>query len=290
MFMMIMWFQGIWLPLHGYSYSQTPFWAGIYMLPMMGGFLLMGPLSGWLSDRYGARHLASGGLAVGAASFFLMIALPYDFPYWQMGALLFVQGCGMGLFASPNRAAIMNAVPAEQRGAASGMATTIQNAGMQLSMAMFFTIVIIGISNGLPSSVGGALAGAGVPSADQPILAGLLSGNPTGAIFGAFLGANPMGVLLAQLGPHLPVPISASVTQALTSKVFFPQAIAPAFLTGVRESLAVAGTLTGIAAIVSALRGERYVHGEEAPSPAAPGPRDAPSDDATRGGLRPGAH
>jgi MFS family permease len=265
MFMMIMWFQGIWLPLHGYTYSETPFWAGIYMLPMMGGFLLLGPLSGWLSDKYGARHLASAGLALGAVSFVALLTLSYDFPYWQMGFLLFLQGCGMGMFASPNRAAIMNAVPAEQRGAASGMATTLQNSGMQLSLAMFFTVVILGISSGLASSVGGALAGAGVPLADQSILSGVISSNPTGAIFGAFLGINPMQVLLSQPSLHLPVPLSASVVQTLASKEFFPRAIAPAFLDGVRQSLAIAGGLTVVAAIVSAFRGERYVHGEGTP-------------------------
>jgi MFS family permease len=265
MFMMIMWFQGIWLPLHGYSFAQTPLWAGIYMLPMMGGFLLLGPLSGWLSDKYGARHLASAGLAVGAFSFFAMLTLSYDFPYWQMGILLFLQGCGMGMFASPNRAAIMNSVPADQRGVASGMATTLQNTGMQLSMAMFFTIVIFGISSGLSSSVGGGLAGAGVPAPDQPILGSIISSNPTGAIFGAFLGINPMQVLLSEPTLHLPVALSPSVTQALLSKQFFPTAVAPAFLDGVRESLVIAGGLTVVAAIVSVFRGERYIHGEEAP-------------------------
>jgi MFS family permease len=265
MFMMIMWFQGIWLPLHGYSFAQTPLWAGIYMLPMMGGFLLLGPLSGWLSDKYGARHLASAGLAVGAFSFFAMLTLSYNFPYWQMGILLFLQGCGMGMFASPNRAAIMNSVPADQRGVASGMATTLQNTGMQLSMAMFFTIVIFGISSGLSSSVGGALAGAGVPAPDQPILGSIISNNPTGAIFGAFLGINPMQVLLSNPALHLPVVLSPTVTQTLLSKQFFPTAVAPAFLDGVRESLVIAGGLTVVAAVVSVFRGERYIHGEEAP-------------------------
>ncbi len=287
MFMMIMWFQGIWLPLHGYTFAETPFWAGIYMLPMMGGFLLMGPMSGWLSDRYGAKHLASGGMGLGAATFFAMMALPYNFPYWEMGLLLFLQGCGMGLFASPNRAAIMNAVPAEQRGAASGMATTLQNSGMQLSLAMFFTIVILGISHGLSASVGSALAGAGVPGPDQSVLASVLSGNPTGAIFGAFLGINPMGVLLQQMGPMLPVQIPGSVAATLTSKGFFPTAIAPAFLEGVRESLAVAGTLTAAGALVSLMRGERFVHGEE--DDPKTGPRGSRSRSSTQHGGRNGS-
>lgn len=262
MFMMIMWFQGIWLPLHGYSFSETPFWAGIYMLPMLGGFFVAGPLSGRLSDRHGAKHLASAGMGLGAATFFAMATLPYDFAYWQMGSLLFLQGCGMGMFASPNQAAIMNAVPPERRGAAAGMATTLQNTGQQLSLALFFTIVILGISGGLSSSVGGALAGAGVPTPDLPVLSHTLSSDPTGAIFGAFLGVNPMGLVLQQLGPYLPAPISSSVVQTLTSKPFFPTAIAPAFLDGVREALLVAGALTLIGTVISLLRGDRYVHDE----------------------------
>ncbi len=262
MFMMVMWFQGIWLPLHGYSYEQTPFWAGIYMLPMMGGFLAMGPLSGWLSDRHGAKYLASTGLALGSATFFAMMLLPYNFSYWMMGTLLFVQGCGMGLFASPNRAAIMNSVPADQRGVASGMATTLQNSGMQFSMAMFFTILIVGISTGLPSSIGGALTAAHVPPADQPILGLKLSNDPTGAIFGAFLGVNPMATLLATLPLPVAIPVGSPVYYNLTSKQFFPNAIAPAFLAGVREALLVAGVLTLVAALFSLMRGERYIHGE----------------------------
>ncbi len=262
MFMMIMWFQGIWLPLHGYSFSETPFWAGIYMLPMLGGFFVAGPLSGRLSDRHGAKHLASAGMALGAATFFAMATLPYDFAYWQMGLLLFLQGCGMGMFASPNQAAIMNAVPPERRGAAAGMATTLQNTGQQLSLALFFTIVILGISGGLSSSVSGALVGAGVPVPDQAVLSHALSSDPTGAIFGAFLGINPMGLVLQQLAPYLPVPISTTVVSTLTSKPFFPTAIAPAFLDGVREALLVAGALTVIATVISFLRGGRYVHDE----------------------------
>ncbi|MDG6912771.1 MAG: MFS transporter [Nitrososphaerota archaeon] len=279
MFMMVMWFQGIWLPLHGYSYEQTPFWAGIYMLPMMGGFLAMGPLSGWLSDRYGAKHLASGGLALGSATFFAMLLLPYDFAYWQMGALLFVQGCGMGLFASPNRAAIMNAVPAEHRGVASGMATTLQNSGMQFSMAMFFTILIVGISTGLPSSIGGALATANVPAVDQPILGHVLSNDPTGAIFGAFLGVNPMATLLAAMPLPVPIQNGSTVYNNLTSKEFFPNAIAPAFLQGVREALFIAGVLTLAAALFSLMRGERYVHGESSGSMDSRSSKDSPAED-----------
>jgi MFS family permease len=260
MFMMIIWFQGIWLPLHGYSFSQTPFWAGIYMLPMLVGFVTMGPLSGWASDRLGARHLASAGMAIGAATFVAFLFVPYDFVYWQVGVLLFVQGCGMGMFAAPNTAAIMNAVPAEHRGAASGMRATLQNAGMQLSLAVFFTIVIVGLSHGLSSSVSQALGSAGVSGPAQGALSGLVASNPSGALFGAFLGQNPMGVYLAYLPVSLQSQIPPSVATTLLSRQFFPNAVAPAFLNGMDAAFAISAGLTAIAAVVSLLRGERYIH------------------------------
>jgi MFS family permease len=164
MFMMIIWFQGIWLPLHGYSYSQTPLWAGIFMMPMMAGFIALGPLSGWLSDKHGAKYLASLGMVISAITFGILLTLPYNFYYPEMGATLFLMGCGMGMFAAPNTAAIMNSVPPEHRGAASGMRATLQNSGMQISMALFFTVVLVGLSTGLSGSVGTSLSNAGVPS------------------------------------------------------------------------------------------------------------------------------
>jgi len=260
MFMMIIWFQGVWLPLHGYSFAQTPFWAGIYMLPLLGGFVLMGPLSGWLSDRFGARYLASAGMAVSSASFVFLLFLPYNFVYWQMGFLLFVQGCGMGMFAAPNTAAIMNAVPAEHRGAASGMRATLQNAGMQLSMAVFFTIVIVGLANGLTGSVSGALSSAGVTGPPATTLSGLVASNPTGALFGAFLGQNPMGLYISSLPASLQLQIPPSVVATLTSKQFFPNAVGPAFLKGIDLAFVLSAILTAAAAVVSLLRGGRYVH------------------------------
>jgi MFS family permease len=260
MFMLVIWFQGIWLPLHGYSFAQTPFWAGIYMMPMLAGFVVMGPLSGWLSDRFGARYLASAGMGISAATFVALLFLSYNFPYWQMGLLLFVQGCGMGMFAAPNTAAIMNAVPAEHRGAASGMRATLQNAGMQISMAFFFTIVIVGLANGLPGSVASALSSAGVTGPAGSALSGIVSSNPTGALFGAFLGQNPMKLYISYLPPSLQSQIPTSVVTTLTSKQFFPNAVAPAFLKGIDLAFLISAVLTAIAAGVSLMRGERYVH------------------------------
>jgi len=260
MFMMVVWFQGIWLPLHGYSFSETPFWAGIYMMPMLGGFVVMGPLSGWLSDRFGARYLASAGMAVSAATFVFLLFLPYNFIYWEMGVLLFVQGCGMGMFAAPNTAAIMNAVPPEHRGAASGMRATLQNAGMQLSMAVFFTIVLVGLSNGLSGSVSSALSSAGATGPAGTALSSLVSANPTGALFGAFLGKNPMALYIAALPANLQAQLPPAVVATLTSKQFFPNAVAPAFLQGIDLAFVISAVLTALAAVISLMRGGRYVH------------------------------
>ena len=267
MFMLIIWFQGIWLPLHGYSFSETPFWAGIYMMPLLGGFVVMGPLCGWVSDRFGARYLASTGMGIATASFVFLLFLPYNFVYWQMGVLLFLQGCGMGMFAAPNTAAIMNSVPAEHRGAASGMYATLQNAGMQVSMGVFFTIVIVGLSNGLSGSVSGALGSAGVTGPAGSALSGLVSSNPTGALFGAFLGQNPMGLYLSYLPPALQSQVPPSVVATLLSKQFFPNAVAPAFLNGIDFAFALSAVLTAAAALVSLLRGGRYIHELHAKDP-----------------------
>jgi MFS family permease len=280
MFMMIIWFQGIWLPLHGYSYSQTPLWAGIYMMPMMLGFVALGPLSGWLSDRFGARYLASLGMVISAFSFVVLLSLPYNFSYPVMGLTLFMNGCGMGMFAAPNTAAIMNSVPPEHRGVASGMRATLQNSGMQISMALFFTVVLVGLSTGLSGSVGTALGNAGVPPATSGVLSHVVASDPSGALFGAFLGYNPMGIYLNAL-PAINASLPSSVYLELTSKTFFPNAIAPAFLQGMDVAFTISIVLTCIAAGASLMRGRRYVHGHtfeaktgDKPSETSPNPAD----------------
>jgi MFS family permease len=275
MFMMVIWFQGVWLPLHGYSFAQTPFWAGIYMLPMVGGFLVMGPLCGWVSDRFGARYLASAGMAISSASFVFLLFLPYNFVYWQMGLLLFAQGAGMGMFAAPNMAAIMNSVPSENRGAASGMTATLQNTGMQLSMAIFFTIVLVGLANGLSGSVSGALSSAGATGPAATALSSVVASNPTGALFGAFLGQNPMGLYITSLPVALQGQIPPSVVATLTSKQFFPNAVGPAFLKGMDFAFLLSAVLTAAAAVVSLLRGRRYVHELEVGVARPAGPAEA---------------
>jgi MFS family permease len=266
MLLLVIWFQGIWLPEHGYAFSQVPLWAGILMMPMIGGFLTAGPLAGWLSDRQGPRLLATAGMALASATFFLLFLLPLNFTYWEMGLLLYVQGCGMGMFAAPNTAAVMNSVPAQNRGAASGMLATLQNTGQQLSMALFFTIVIAGLSSGLPGSVSSALTSAGVGQPDLGILSRLVGSDPTGALFGAFLGENPMSTLLlvAQSVPGW-TPLTPSQSSALLAPHFFAGAIGPAFHGALGEAFLFAGGVTGVGAFVSAIRGARYVHGEAAP-------------------------
>jgi len=273
MLLLVVWFQGIWLPLHGYAFSQIPLWAGILMMPMIGGFLTAGPLSGYLSDRHGPRLLATVGMAIASGTFLLLALLPLNFAYWEMGGLLYVQGCGMGMFAAPNQAAVMNSVPAENRGAASGMIATLQNTGQQLSMALFFTIVILGLSAGLGGSVTHALATAQVGPPDSTILSSLVASNPTGALFGAFLGENPMTTLLqaASLVPGWQ-PLPSSAVTNLTAPHFFASAIGPAFHSALSEAFLFAAAVTGLGAVVSAARGRRYIYGQSAGSPASSPP------------------
>jgi MFS family permease len=267
MLLLVIWFQGIWLPLHGYTFSETPLWAGIMMMPMIAGFLVSGPVSGWLSDRHGPRLLSTIGMSIGAAAFLALAALPVDFVYWQAGLALFASGCGMGMFAAPNAAAVMNSVPPENRGAASGMLATLQNTGQQMSLAIFFTIVIAGLATHLPATVPGALGAAGVPSGDAAILGHAIGGNPTGALFGAFLGENPMAQLLA-LASTAPgwTPLSPTVQDRLLQPHFFASVVEPGFGASISGAFAIASALTAGAAVISALRGRPYIHGVTAPA------------------------
>jgi len=283
MLLLVIWFQGIWLPEHGYAFSQVPLWAGVLMMPMIAGFLTAGPLSGYLSDRRGPRLLATAGMAIASGTYFLMALLPLNFVYWEMGALLYVQGCGMGMFAAPNITAVMNSVPAQNRGSANGMIATLQNTGQQLSMALFFTIVILSLSAGLGNSVTHALASVPLPagSPDAAILAHLISANPTGALFGAFLGENPMQMLLVAAGtlPGWQTPSTAATT-ALLAPHFFAGAIGAAFRSALGDALLFAGSVTGAGAVVSAFRGRRFIYTE--PAEASPAP---PSEAESVGGT-----
>jgi len=258
-FMLIIWLQGIWLPLHNYDFAVTPLWSGIYLLPLTFGFVVSGPVSGWLSDRHGARAFASGGLLVSAAAFGGLLVLPTDFRYGLFAVLIFVAGAGMGLFSAPNAAAIMNSVPAGQRGAASGMLATFQNSGFVLSIGVFFSLMIAGLASALPTTLSRGLIAQGVPAGTAHQIAHL---PPVGSLFAAFLGINPVRQLLAPTGVlgHLR---AASVAR-LTGKHFFPQLISGPFHHGLVIVFSMAIALLLIAAGASALRGGRYVHDEQA--------------------------
>ena len=262
MIMLIILLQGIWLPLHGYSYTVTPLWAGIFMLPMMLGFVVMGPLSGYLSDKHGARLFATLGMLITAATFIALSFLPYDFDYVPFAVILFVMGLGGGMFASPNIASIMNSVPPEHRGAASGMRATLQNTGQTVSLAIFFTVIITGLSSSLPSALTKALT---TPPAQVPqqALALLNSIPPTSALFAAFLGSNPMGSILSAVQTQFPSVYSlipSSTLTYLTNQTFFPNAIAPAFMSSLQLSFYIGAALSLVAAAASLLRGKRYIH------------------------------
>ena len=258
MFILIIWLQGIWLPLHGYSFASTPLWAGIYLLPLTVGFLVAGPLAGALSDRYGSRTFATAGVLISAATFGAMQLLPADFSYPAFAALLFIYGLSSGLFASPNQAGIMNSLPPGQRGAGAGMAATFQNSASVLSIGIFFTLIIVGLSASLPHALYSGLVAQGVPSAAAARVAHLPA---VGSLFAAFLGFNPVATLLGPILPHL-APAHAAY---LTGRAFFPRLIAPAFMSGLRGALDFAALACVLAALASSLRGGRFIHPELAP-------------------------
>jgi MFS family permease len=264
-FMLIIWLQGIWLPLHGYSFASTPLWAGIYMVPLTLGFLVAGPVSGWLSDHHGARPFATGGMLLTAASFAALMLLPIDFPYLVFAALLLLNGIGSGLFAAPNTAGIMNSVPARQRGAASGMRATFQNAGFVLSIGLFFSLMIAGLAARLPTTLYSGLTANGVPPATAERIAHL---PPVGSLFAAFLGYNPIRTLL---GPAALARLSPAQASNLTGTDFFPRLIAGPFQHGLAIVFLAALVMSLVAAGASWLRGGgRYVHEElDQPAPAA---------------------
>ena len=255
MFILIIWLQGIWLPSHGYSFAQTPLWAGIFMLPLTVGFLTAGPLSGYLSDRFGARPFAVSGMLAAALSFGLLELLPINFSYIWFAALIFINGLSMGLFASPNRAAVMNALPPEQRGQGSGMAATIMNSAMVLSIGIFFTLIIVGLSAQLPTTLYHGLTAHGVPAEAARRVADL---PPTSSVFSAFLGYNPVQSMLAPTGvlAHLR-PDQAAF---LTGRSFFPKLIAVPFGHGLHEALDFALAACLVAAAASAMLGRQYFY------------------------------
>ena len=254
-FMLIIWLQGIWLPLHGYSFESTPLWAGIYMLPLSVGFLVAGPVSGMLSDRLGARLFSTLGLGIVALTFVLLFLMPVDFTYWQFAVVIFLSGIGSGMFSAPNRTAIMNSVPANQRGSASGMAGMLQNAGNSLSIGVFFSLMIVGFSSTLPQTLTSGLLAHGVPAGAAQAIG---HEPPVGLLFAAFLGFNPIQELLR--GAGVLGSLHAQDVSALTGKEFFPHLISGPFHDGLVVVFSVAAILTLIAAAASMVRGDRFVN------------------------------
>src|SRR4051794_21716400 len=277
MFMLIIWLQGIWLPEHGYDFTNTPLWAGIYMLPLTLGLLVAGPVSGYLSDRFGARPFATAGMLGAALSFVVLLLLPTDFQYPLFAAALGLTGISMGLFASPNRAAVMNSLPKGDRGAGGGMNQTFQNSAQVLSIGIFFTLMIAGLSATLPHALSAGLRAHGVTAATAHHVASL---PPVSILFAAFLGYNPIQHLL---GPHALAALGGHDQAVLTGRSFFPDLISDPFRTGLHEAFAFPIAACLVAAAASLMRGG---HRRDDPEPA-PGGRDRLAPVAPRPAPRP---
>jgi MFS family permease len=255
--MLSIWLQGIWLPLHGYNFEVTPFWAGICMLPQTVGFLIAGPISGRLSDRFGARLFATGGMVLAAISFLLLIVLPVNFAYPAFALILLLSGIANGLFMSPNTAAIMNSVPAESRGVASGMRSAFFNAGMPLSNGVFFSLMTVGLSATMPQALFNGLTQNGISSSVATQLAKL---PPVGYLFAALLGYNPLGTLLS---PTALNSLPAATANQLTSRTYFPQLISAPFHHALVVVLIFSVIVCLISAVASWVRGGKFVYGQE---------------------------
>ncbi|MGO9821206.1 MAG: MFS transporter, partial [Solirubrobacteraceae bacterium] len=260
MFMLIIWLQGIWLPLHGVDYADTPLRAGIYMLPLTVGMLIAGPTSGYLSDRFGARPFATGGMLGAALSFVLLSLLPIDFAFGEFAAVLLLMGISMGMFASPNRAAVMNSLPPQDRGAGGGMNQTFQNSAQVLSVGIFFSLMILGLAASLPHTMSSGLEAHGVTPADATAIS---HAPPVSILFAAFLGYNPIEKLA---GPHVLHSISAHAQAVITGRAFFPQLISEPFRSGLHATFAFAIVACLIAAVASLMRGGKFHYAEPPPA------------------------
>lgn len=256
MFMLIILLQGIWLPLNGYSYESTPFWAGVFMLPLTLGMAIMGPISGHMSDKYGPRWISTTGMIINTMAFLILASLPYNFDYWVFAIALFAMGIGSGMFGSPNTASIMNSVPAQDRGVASGMQYTIMNTAFTISMGIFFTIVIVGISQRFPEEITSSFTSIGA-SQLAPLFNQI---PPTGALFSAFLGYNPVGTMLQSLPQQTVNMIPQQIITTITGTTWFPKTLANAFMPSLQMAFYIGAVMSAIAAIFSAFRGEKFIN------------------------------
>jgi MFS family permease len=249
-FMLVIWLQGIWLPLHGYSYSRTPFWAGIYMLPLTIGFMVAGPISGTASDRFGSRGIATAGAFLSAVGFAGLLLLPVDFTYVSFALFLGLIGVAQGMFTSPNSSSVMGSVPARQRGVASGMRSTFINSGTAISIGVFFTLMIAGLSSSLPKALSSGLHAAGLSATAAHKIASL---PPVSSLFAAQLGINPLRHMLAGSGTL--ARLTPASRAHLTGRHFFPHLLTQPFHDGLIVVFATAVGLSLLAAIASLLRG-----------------------------------
>ncbi|MEM0097206.1 MAG: MFS transporter [Conexivisphaerales archaeon] len=256
MFLVTIWLQGIYLPLHGFTYTETPFWAGVYMLPMLVGTVIMGPIGGSLTDKYGARAFATIGMIIIACMLFALTLLPYNFNLELFEVILFITGLGSGLFSAPNTTAIMNSLRSSERGAGNGVRMTFSNVGSTISMAMFFTIAITVFSIYLPSHIYSTAVSYGLPAQIATFLSNL---PPSGLLFAAFLGINPASALPTSIAGDLP----SKVITILDSHTFLPSVLGPTFIIGLRFSIYIAVVLVLIGAIFSYMRGKKYVIDEQ---------------------------
>ncbi len=254
-FMLIIWLQGIWLPLHGVSFEQTPFWAAIYLLPFMIGFLIVGPVSGWLSDKHGPKLLSTSGLLISAGGFIILSTFTANFNYSIFAIVIFILGAGAGMFASPNTTAIMNSVPPEHRGVASGMRGTFTNASNLFSMGLFFTLLILGLSIALPNAMLTGLTSQGVPKSTATTISQLPA---ITVIFAAFLGYNPIKTIIP---PATLSTMSQQTVKTITGNAFFPNLISKPFMDGMKIVMLAGAALCIIAALISSIRGKQYIHG-----------------------------
>ncbi|MGC8464871.1 MAG: MFS transporter [Acidimicrobiales bacterium] len=259
-FILIIWLQGVWLPEHGYNYANTPLWAGIYLIPLTIGFLIAGPLSGVLSDRFGARPFTTIGLLVQGGTYLALTLIPINFSYIDFAIILFINGLAGGLFAAPNQAGVMNSLPPNQRGSGAGMLATFQNSAQVLSIGIFFSLIIVGLSATLPHDLYNGLIQQGVPVQAARRVADL---PPVGSLFAAFLGYNPIKALLGPTLSHM----SAVHAAYLSGREFFPHLISASFGSGLRNALDFALGAAVLATVASWLRGGKFHHGTTPETP-----------------------